>query len=611
MLDSMLGTQGATDSGSYTPEGIDLRRRMALAMIQAGQSDTPVRSAAQGWNRVLQQMLGTYRLNQLDKADAKGKKDADELLIKAFGGGGSAPTSPTSSAPMGGTGSSQPESPGGSAAPAWTPTSAAGDPADFDKTVLKLIGTESGGDDNAKNPRSSATGAGQFIDSTWLATVKKHAPNIAAGKSDAELLALRSNGPLSREMTAAYARDNLGMLQQAGLEGSPGNIKLAHFAGPGGAVKVLRADPSTPVEQVLGADAVSANPFLRGMTAGDVKAWADRQMGGGGAAPNAQPAAGAPAVMPQSGAGRLQQQAIMLMQNPRTAEMGRQLLIKAATAEAPKQPEDVQEYMLGVQQGYKGTFRDWQIEMKQAGRSQTNVSVAGDQSFTKELNSNLAKDLTTRRGAAQSAVTTINSLNDARTLLDSNAGVITGTGADWKLAFGKALQLGGFRENDDLIANTEAFGSQMANQVLSQIKTLGANPSNADREFIEKAAGGKVTLTEQSIRRILDIGEKSARNQIKTYNQDAGQVDPKSAPYDLLVQMPADYEKPKRGATPGQDQPTPVKTQTIDPATGNTALAPGAKLGGDQLKTLPDGAVIRDGAGKRYRVQGGQPVPIE
>lgn len=605
LLESMLGTQGA-DSGSYTPEAIDTRRRMALAMIQAGQSETPVKSAAQGWSRVLQQVLGAYRLKELDKADAKGKREADDLLIKAFGGGGSAPTAAASAAPLGGTGSSQPESPGGSAAPAMT-FAREGDPADFDKTVGKLIGTESGGDDNAKNPRSSATGAGQFIDSTWLATVKKHAPNIAAGKSDAELLALRTNGPLSREMTAAYARDNLGVLQQAGFDGSPGNIKLAHFAGPGGAVKVLRADPSTPVEQVLGADAVSANPFLRGMTAGEVKTWADRQMGG--AAPAAQPT-GAP-TLPQSGAGRLQQQAIMLMQNPRTAEMGRQLLIKAATAEAPKQPEDVQEYMLGVQQGYKGTFRDWQIEMKQAGRSQTNVSVAGDQSFARELNSNLAKDLTTRRGAAQSAVTTINSLNDARALLDSEAGVITGTAADWKLGFGKALQAAGFNENADLIANTEAFGSQMANQVLSQIKTLGANPSNADREFIEKAAGGKITLTEQSIRKILDIGEKAARNQIKSYNQDAGQIDQKSAPYDLLVQMPADYKRPERKAPAGsQDQPTPVKTQTIDPATGGE-LKPGVQLGGDQLKTLPDGAVIKDAAGKRYRVQGGQPVPIE
>lgn len=146
--------------------------------------------------------------------------------------------------------------------------------------VDSIIGAESGGDPNAKNPTSSASGLGQFIDSTWLSTIKQHRPDLAQGQSDSDLLALKSDPQLSREMTAAYAADNGAILSKAGLPVTPGTTYLAHFAGPQGAVKVLSADPNASVGDILGPAAVNANPFLRGMTAGDLQAWADRKMGG-------------------------------------------------------------------------------------------------------------------------------------------------------------------------------------------------------------------------------------------------------------------------------------------------------------------------------------------
>jgi hypothetical protein len=146
--------------------------------------------------------------------------------------------------------------------------------------VDQIIGVESGGNPNAKNPLSSASGPSQFIDSTWLSMLAKHRPDLAEGRSPQELLALKSDPQLSRQMTEAYAADNGLVLQNAGFEASPANTYLAHFAGPQGAVKVLSADPSTPVEAVLGQGAVNANPFLKGMTAADLQGWAARKMGG-------------------------------------------------------------------------------------------------------------------------------------------------------------------------------------------------------------------------------------------------------------------------------------------------------------------------------------------
>lgn len=144
--------------------------------------------------------------------------------------------------------------------------------------VDSIIGAESGGNADARNPNSSASGLGQFLDATWVSMLAKHRPDIQG--TPEQLLALKNDPALSREMTAAYAADNGKILTGAGYEASPGNTYLAHFAGPQGAVKVLSADPNAPVSAILGAAAVKANPFLQGMTAADLQAWAARKMGG-------------------------------------------------------------------------------------------------------------------------------------------------------------------------------------------------------------------------------------------------------------------------------------------------------------------------------------------
>lgn len=155
----------------------------------------------------------------------------------------------------------------------------------------QIVGVESGGDPNARNPRSTATGAGQFIDATWMDVLGRNRPDLAEGKTPQQILALRNDPALSREMTAAYARENGEKLAAAGHPVTPGTQYLAHFAGPQGALKVLGADPATPVASVLGPRVVRDNPFLANMTAADLQAWADKKMGG--------PAAAAPAASPQ------------------------------------------------------------------------------------------------------------------------------------------------------------------------------------------------------------------------------------------------------------------------------------------------------------------------
>jgi hypothetical protein len=145
--------------------------------------------------------------------------------------------------------------------------------------VDRIIQVESGGKANAKNPNSSATGLGQFTSGTWMQIVRKYEPDLAAGKSRAEVLALRNNGTVSRRMVGHLIQENTDAMRRAGVPVNDGTTYLAHFAGSGGAIRLLKANPGASVESVLGSDAVNANSFLRGKTASDVIAWAAKKVG--------------------------------------------------------------------------------------------------------------------------------------------------------------------------------------------------------------------------------------------------------------------------------------------------------------------------------------------
>ncbi len=154
-------------------------------------------------------------------------------------------------------------------------------------TVNRIIGAESGGDPNAKNKKSSAEGLGQFIDSTWFHMVRKYRPDIANGKTNAQLKALKRDPALSREMTTRYVEENAALLKKHGFPVNVRNLYVMHFLGSGEGPKLLRADPNQPVSSFISTQSINANQkVLSGKTAQQVLDWAARAMkvgkGGGG-----------------------------------------------------------------------------------------------------------------------------------------------------------------------------------------------------------------------------------------------------------------------------------------------------------------------------------------
>jgi hypothetical protein len=157
--------------------------------------------------------------------------------------------------------------------------------------VERIIDAESNGCPDARNKRSSATGAGQFLDQTWLHLIRAHRPDLAL-RGERETLELRRDPNLAREIATRLAERNAALLAARGLPVTRGTLYLSHFAGGAGAVALLSAPDNADAAAIMAsADAtgrttreriVNANPFLQRLTVAELKSWADRKMQGPG-----------------------------------------------------------------------------------------------------------------------------------------------------------------------------------------------------------------------------------------------------------------------------------------------------------------------------------------
>ena len=156
--------------------------------------------------------------------------------------------------------------------------------------VERIIKVESNGIPNARNKLSSATGAGQFLADTWLEAVRKHRRDLTKGRNDKELLELRQDAELAKEIITLLVEQYAGILRKRGLPLTAGSLYLAYLAGPAGAVALLSGAHDANAACVMAAadtsgrttrqKLVRANPFLELLTVGDLKKWADDKMRG-------------------------------------------------------------------------------------------------------------------------------------------------------------------------------------------------------------------------------------------------------------------------------------------------------------------------------------------
>lgn len=129
------------------------------------------------------------------------------------------------------------------------------------------------------DPRSSAVSG--FMPDTWIGQVRKNVPG-ATNMSNEQVLALRNDPNLRRQMWASLARDNAASLESAGAPVTSTTLRLANWFGAGGATKLLSSPDETPIGQVFDQNVINANPTLAGKTVGQVKQMVEQQMGAPG-----------------------------------------------------------------------------------------------------------------------------------------------------------------------------------------------------------------------------------------------------------------------------------------------------------------------------------------
>jgi hypothetical protein len=152
---------------------------------------------------------------------------------------------------------------------------------DFD-FLVRTARRESSFNPSAKAPTSSAAGLFQFVEQSWLATVKQHGARHGLGRyaemisrgadgryrvsGDAQtrrsVLNLRYDAQASSLMAGEMAADNAAYLRgRTGREPSAGDLYAAHFLGPAGSARLIEAVRSNPDASAarLFPDAANAN----------------------------------------------------------------------------------------------------------------------------------------------------------------------------------------------------------------------------------------------------------------------------------------------------------------------------------------------------------------
>jgi hypothetical protein len=132
--------------------------------------------------------------------------------------------------------------------------------------LLTTAQRESNLDPNAKAASSSATGLFQFIDQTWLETLKRAGPELGYGRyaegivqsasgqyavpdpaQRQAIMQLRNDPAAASAMAGAFTSRNAAALAgRLGRNPSEGELYIAHFLGPTGAAQLIEAAAGRP-----------------------------------------------------------------------------------------------------------------------------------------------------------------------------------------------------------------------------------------------------------------------------------------------------------------------------------------------------------------------------
>jgi hypothetical protein len=180
-----------------------------------------------------------------------------------------------------------------------------------------------------------------------------------------------------------------------------------------------------------------------------------------------------------------------------------------------------------------------------------NVSLSTEKKYGEKFAGNIADSDVKLKDAAEQAPQLADTSNRISQLLKSGQ-VFTGTGANIKLQLAKALKVAGGTENE-AIANTETLISSLASQTLANIKSSGLGSgqgfTDKDRDFLQAATAGNITLDNKTLQRLADLSHKSAVASANKWNKRVKEIPENAIEGTGLSRTPIDVPS-KEGAAP-------------------------------------------------------------
>lgn len=443
------------DSGTFDPETIATRQRIADQLLLQATKQREIRSPLQGVGQLGEAAIAGIMSGLDDRERKQGTRAQAEAIAALLGGntGGGAST-PAASAPAANAGPT----------PSGPPTTLVGDNPTIPPTRLASMSPEAG---IVAPPRAVVPSSAKVVGDEEGVRLGLYDPQKSPGMAP----------PTPAANVAAALNPAAGAPSQGAPPPAPTQVAQNAPAGLPGA-----PDNKAAVAKML----TDPNPYVRKLGIG----------------------------------------------------LGQGIITKQIENEKPT--DEMREYSLYRQQGGKDSFFDYKSGLKKAGAQNIQLN-----NTINPIVKGVGERFNDSMDTAKASIPQIQGIHEARRALDE--GAITGLGADPKLFLAKTANLFGLDEK--AAANTEVARSAIGNSVLAKAKTLGANPSNTDRDYIEKVVGGQIQLEEGSIRRLLDMQEKWARQSIQRANSEGEKLlraQPKElehiAPL-LTVQEPPSYEE--------------------------------------------------------------------
>jgi hypothetical protein len=155
-------------------------------------------------------------------------------------------------------------------------------------------------------------------------------------------------------------------------------------------------------------------------------------------------------------------------------------------------------------------------ELKQAASSKTEVTTVpgiATQGF---------KTFETKKDKVLALESTAQAYKDADKAIGE--GAFTGTGAKAKLGLAKIGQSLGFNDWDNKIATTEFLRARLAQPTLDAAQVFPGSLSDGDRKFLMEASNGDIEASPATIKRMMDITQKTSDKAKKVYVSDVERV---------------------------------------------------------------------------------------